>query len=361
MTGWPANIVEYFQLLCTTQFMNHIRPQNLSFADIRRADWGNTPETPFDQARTADVRSISAGLANSSSPISVSISATRRANKNRPPSRSMPLRHKFDPAGHMPLFTAPPGTPVTNRRVTPLDVPMPISRQMLYANFGSYYGKNLSLWIDASTSVRTCNLSDVTDASGNVIGWAHAPHHSIAIDPQLGRIAFPSAAPAPSNVHVNYSYGFSAQMGGGPYSRPLDNTADVLLNVPMDYATIQAAIDQAHVEFSGGATSVIIEIGNSEYYRETPSIKLPKASLIQAADAARASAERPLQNPRRSEFQCGAQWPDDSRRRRHRTGSQRRQSPHRFDDFHCTLAPLPVPVEARPLTSKLWNWVLLGR
>jgi hypothetical protein len=295
VTGWPANVVEYFQILSTTQFMNHIRPQNLSMADVRCADWG-LPETPFDtKARTADVRSISRGLGKFNIP-NIGIYLWRllaEPLENSPAFQVDGRRYKFDALGRdTPLFTLPPGTPVTGRRVTPLDVPMPISRRMLYAQLTAYYGQNLSLWIDNPSAGSTpvpvcaCNLSDVTDSSGNVIGWAHAPQNSIAIDPQLGRIAFPAAMPPPSAVHVNYCYGFSAQMGGGAYSRPLDDTADVLIHVPSDYPTIQAAIDQAAFEFSGGAASVIVEIDNSEYYIETPAVTLPAGSslTIQAAD-----------------------------------------------------------------------------
>src|SRR4051794_14553175 len=29
VTGWPARVVEYFELLATTQYINHLRPQNV--------------------------------------------------------------------------------------------------------------------------------------------------------------------------------------------------------------------------------------------------------------------------------------------------------------------------------------------
>ena len=32
VTGWNASVVEFFQLLATTQYMNHLRPENLSMA-----------------------------------------------------------------------------------------------------------------------------------------------------------------------------------------------------------------------------------------------------------------------------------------------------------------------------------------
>lgn len=372
VTGWPANIVEYFQLLCTTQFMNHIRPQNLSMADVRRADWG-MPETPFDtKARTADVRSISAGLGKFNIP-NIGIYLWRllaEPMKNSPAFQVDSFRYKFDALGRdTELFTAPPGTPVTGRRVTPLDVPMPISRYMLAAKFSSYYGQNLSLWLDppagsTGVPVRACNLSDVTDASGNVIGWAHAPQHSIAIDPQLGRIAFPSAAPPPINVHVNYAYGFSAQMGGGPYSRPLDDTADVLINVPVDYPTIQAAIDQADFEFSGGATSVIIEIANNEYYRETPAITLPGgASLtIQAADTMRPvlllSGDLDIRGDLNSSMELNGLLIAGGAVTAPAMNGADPNLLTTLTISHCTLAPLPVLVGSPPAHLEIVEPVL---
>jgi hypothetical protein len=59
VTGWSSNVVEYFQLLATTQYMNHLRPQNLSISGLK--DWEKMEyvNTPFDKlARTADVRRI---------------------------------------------------------------------------------------------------------------------------------------------------------------------------------------------------------------------------------------------------------------------------------------------------------------
>lgn len=44
------------------------------------------------------------------------------------------------------------------------------------------------------------------------------PTVRVAVDPALGRLAFPSYV-APEDVRVSYSYGFSADTGGGPYER----------------------------------------------------------------------------------------------------------------------------------------------
>ena len=59
VTGWNANVVEYFQLLATTQYMNHIRLENESIAEIRDSEPLEFVSTPFDKlAHTADVRRI---------------------------------------------------------------------------------------------------------------------------------------------------------------------------------------------------------------------------------------------------------------------------------------------------------------
>ena len=59
ITGWSANVVEYFQLLSTTQYMNHLRPENLSMTGLRDWELLEYVNTPFDKTpRTIDVRRI---------------------------------------------------------------------------------------------------------------------------------------------------------------------------------------------------------------------------------------------------------------------------------------------------------------
>ena len=64
ITGWNARVVEFFQLLGTTQYLNHLRPENLRTPDLRNASALELFDTPFDSAaHTADIRHISnAGL-----------------------------------------------------------------------------------------------------------------------------------------------------------------------------------------------------------------------------------------------------------------------------------------------------------
>jgi hypothetical protein len=59
VTGRNANVGEYFQLLATTQYMNHLRPANLSVAGLKNWKLLEYANTPFDtMAHTVDVRRI---------------------------------------------------------------------------------------------------------------------------------------------------------------------------------------------------------------------------------------------------------------------------------------------------------------
>jgi hypothetical protein len=292
VTQWDANVVEFFQVLAITQFMNHIRPGNLSMADIRNAD-DRLLNTPFDTyARTAEMRNIETGLGKYNIP-NIGIFLWRLGQQQMENSPAYPVdarRFCFDPLGRdIPLFTLPVTETAATPRATPLNVAMPISRRMLFDDLKgprNYYGPGLSIFVDygqgpppAGFPVCACNLSDVKDSGGNVIGWAHKPQDCIGIDPQLGRIAFPQNQPPPASVHVTYCYGFSSEIGGGPYNRPFDTPADV--EVPRDAATIQAGLNLAVGMLSASKTSVVVEVTNNEYYIETPTVNIPAKASVQ--------------------------------------------------------------------------------
>ena len=106
------------------------------------------------------------------------------------------------------------------------------------------------------------------DLSGHAV-WAHSSSDKIAIDPLLGRIAFPITSPPsiPDTVRVTYQYGFSADMGGGEYDR--EHTfvgAGAKITVPDDEPTIQKALSQ--IEKNGG----VVEINENDLLFETPHI-----------------------------------------------------------------------------------------
>ena len=59
VTGWSARVVEFFQQLGTTQYMNHVRPDHWYTPNLRQAQALEYLHTPFDQAaHTVEVRRI---------------------------------------------------------------------------------------------------------------------------------------------------------------------------------------------------------------------------------------------------------------------------------------------------------------
>jgi hypothetical protein len=300
VTGWDANVVEYFLQLATTQYMNHVRPGNLTFVDVRNAEQ-RLLNTPFDpNARTADVRNIASGRGKYNLP-NIGIFLWRIPSnpmEGTPALRLDDRRYFFDAIGRdTPLFTFPATENQPSQRATPLNVAIPISRRMLNANLDAYYGPGKSILLEytlpgsplPSLEVTACNLSDVKDSGGNVIGWAHQPQDTIGVDPELGRIAFPANQTAPTSVRVTYYYGFSANIGGGQYSRVLDSSQDVSIRVPDQFPTIQAALNSAVTQLVHPNVTAVIEIQNSDYYLETPSVTIPSGTSIElrAKDGAR--------------------------------------------------------------------------
>ena len=61
-TQWNARVVEFFELLGTTQYLNHLRPHNVRTPDLRQTNALELLDTPFDGiGHTADVRRIAVG------------------------------------------------------------------------------------------------------------------------------------------------------------------------------------------------------------------------------------------------------------------------------------------------------------
>ena len=312
VTGWDASVVEYFQLLATTQYMNHLRPGNVSWADLRQWEPLERLNTPFaSTTHTVDVRRIERRRGRYNIP-NIGIFLWRLQSYSLTDSPAYKVddrRYRFDALGKdTPLYNRPETEDQITHLAEPINVPMPISRRVLDRYLDAYYGidKSILLTVDGteitlagssppaissppealSDLISVCDLSDLKDAGGNVVGWAHMPQDKIAVDPMLGRIAFPANPAAPNTVRVTYRYGFSAEMGGGEYGRAGTFTSGLepVIKVPSpEAATIQEALDQ--LAASGG----VVEIETNDYYVETPVITVAagKTLELRAADERR--------------------------------------------------------------------------
>jgi hypothetical protein len=121
--------------------------------------------------------------------------------------------------------------------------------------------------------------------------------NKIGVDVGLGRFAFPSGdePTALTKVEVTYNYGFSADIGGGPYDRrdrpdrlgqsagPRPDTVRFpqalhkLIRVPADQPTIALAIAAWNPLADSQA---VIEIEDSRIYNENLAINIPGGELV---------------------------------------------------------------------------------
>ena len=276
VTGWHARVVEFFQLLATTQYMNHVRPEHHYAPNLRRHELLEQLNTPFDRiAHTADVRRISSQRGKYNIP-NVGIFLWRLhpySLTNSSAFRVDERRYLFSPLGNsMPLFTHPETEVRIEHIADPINVPMPIGRRMLHDHLEDYYGvgKSFLLYMNgnevAHGQIVVCNLSNVSDVPGS--DWTHKPDTKIAIDPVLGRIAFPQDADPPDDVRVTLHYGFSADMGGGEYQRA--DTFDYDLQ-PVQSVSMPSTIQEALNALGGNGA---VEVCDSGRYEETLGINI---------------------------------------------------------------------------------------
>ncbi len=262
VAGWPARAVEYYRLLAWSQSPNHLRLDRGGTADLRNGDALDLLDGPFDTlAHTVDVRRPTGcrtpGRSNIPS-VGLHLWRLRAYPVTRAPAYCLegvsPAAYTFSVLGNdAPLFThprsgpgspsdaswgAPPGShrapghpPVPGSHRSsgappgPLDLPTPLRRKGVEGNLGGWYGeeRSFAIWADgwaghpgdAPLPPEALMVADLTD-------WSYRPPRDrVAVDPVLGRIAFPPRQLPRKGVKVSYRYGFSDDLGGGEYPRTL--------------------------------------------------------------------------------------------------------------------------------------------
>ena len=236
ITGWSAHAVEFFELLQGTQYINHVRPSAQVSASLHDAGALALVNGPFDTfAHSAEVRHIDNGrgrydVAN------VAVFLWRIGAYPLERSTALPVsgqagRYRFSPIGiDQPLFNYQRAVPDANARTGPEDVPAPLSRLALHAELAQldtpgavppasgYFDAAvpvLTVWIDgAAVPVSELSICDLTDETRRAPSGA-----TVAVDPELGRLALATGAATPNTLEVSWAYGFPADIGGGPYDR----------------------------------------------------------------------------------------------------------------------------------------------
>lgn len=283
ITGWDAAAVEFFQRLGVTQYLNHIRVETPGHGfsanpdrpfdqpgtvNLRRVDRIERIRTPFDPlSHTADVRRIASRCGRYNIP-NLGIFLWRVGSRqltDSPAFRVDARRYLFNPLGtNTQLYCAAARAADVTKLAGPLDVPIPITRRNLRGALAGLYGPGLSLSVQvgdqvlAADAVEACDLSDLESSPGTGL-WAHMGQTKVAIDPVLGRIAFP--ADVTDRVRVSYCYGVLSDIGGGEYDRRVRMGASPspIRKVPGDRPGVVQALD----DLDGAGT---VEITGSGLY-----------------------------------------------------------------------------------------------
>ena len=295
VTRWDARAVEFFQLIATTQYVNHVRPDHRAWPSLHRWEPLEQVGTAFEALpRTIDVRRIASGHGRYNIPNIGLFLWPHRAQAIRGSTavRIDDQRFVFSPLG---IDTAivgggDPDAPLGERPTTPLDVAVPLTRRGLQAHLSTFYGAGRTLHVNvdgADVDHADIMVANLGDTGGT---WAHMPPAgTYAIDPLLGRIALPSPVTAGKSVRVTLTEAVAADLGGGDYDRgdtfDLKTPAAQIVRVQAA-ARLQDAIDLLP---DGG----IVEIADSARYVEALSIVLnPSAHLeIRAVSGARPTIE----------------------------------------------------------------------
>jgi hypothetical protein len=335
-TGWCARSVEFARLAASTQHVAHTRPDSGRTVDVRQLQAAAEIDGPLDTlAHTLDVDNSEQGRYHLDR---IGLFLCRL--------RSYPIRRSFacpiegnsgcftfDPLGRdILLFNQPRPVVHISQRAEAFNLPLPIGRADLAADLqehrarygqirkgdqptnSRYYGPDGSLYIELPGGRPPVKPSAVV--SMDLSQWPAVlslPTRAVvAVDVELGRIAFVdqkhlpdqvdidveqctiSLRNWPSYVIVNYNYGFSSEVGGGPYGRrswldePAPEPHHIYVAKGSDVDTLQAAFarwDEYCQACAGGKKPIgrVTILDNGLYEGRGLNVYLPRGAQLTIA------------------------------------------------------------------------------
>lgn len=327
VTGWGAHAVEFFELLGWTECVrNHLRLHSRHGAELRSLERADAVHGPFDGfSHMVDVRPISPinGWHNIKN-IGFFVWRLRSYEAEAVDARRLgppgDFRYFFSPLGNSaPLFTRWRREGDEAGLATELHVPGPIRPASFFEDLREHQALPLPLGF-----TRFYGLFDVLSGSGlpqapasslmvikrsgatrtavapehvrcmNLSNWQQPTGNLVGIDVARGRIALGPLINA-DFLEVYYHYGFSADLGGGPYRRRAwlvdRKLANLVLSVDKSGATgTFTTIGAALTEWSNqGKPNAVISIRDNRTYEESLSIEPADERwlVIEAADEGR--------------------------------------------------------------------------
>ncbi|WP_210586484.1 hypothetical protein [Streptomyces sp. GESEQ-35] len=230
ITGWPARAVELSRLVA------HHQPVKL-YGGTERATRGrlvdlrNSSELALAggaftaTARTVDVRSANSRYRQGGwTPAGVGLFVWRLKAYSLTSSPAYCIDrarnlYTFSILGNdSPLVTKPVPEPSPTHIAAVDNVPAFITRRMLHDRLADYYGPGKSFVIRRDGEDKPVPPQDIVVA--DLSEWRYRPKRGqVAVDPELGRIAFGARSAPRQGVWVDHHYAFGADMGGGEYDR----------------------------------------------------------------------------------------------------------------------------------------------
>ncbi|MGW2720114.1 hypothetical protein [Streptomyces sp. NPDC001492] len=225
---YPARAVELSRLVAHNQSVKLYRDTGRGrLLDLRDGSALALQGGPFDTtARTVDVRRAnSARKQGGWSPAGVALFVWRLKAYSLTSSPAYCIDrarnlYTFSILGNdSPLVTKPVPEPSPTHIATADNVPAFITRRLLHDRLLDYYGPGKSFVIRRDGEDKPVPPSDIVVA--DLSDWRYRPKRGqIAVDPELGRIAFGSRSAPRQGVWVDHHYAYGADMGGGEYERP---------------------------------------------------------------------------------------------------------------------------------------------
>lgn len=369
VSRWPARVVEFFQLLATTQYLDHLRP-GVTSVNLRDVERLQLLDTPFDRlAHTGEMRRIASNRGKYNIPhVGIFLWRLQPYPIDRAPAKGANGLYHISTLGcDMPLFHQP----VTEAEITHLaeeiNVPGRIRPRALQNDLRGYRDRfsllpsvdrpEQSMYYGPDRSLAVYRDGDLVPPLDLVVAdlgaWKRPSAGKVAIDPRRGRLAF-AAGEDPITVEVSYNYGFSADIGSGPYDRQHTMASAgpeiLLIRVAKSSATktLQAARSQWE---AAGKPDCVIRIEDNGVYGGAFDLALPADTqvFIEADDGVRPTwrtvGNTVIEGPKDATFTMNGILVQ---------GALQIKGDLNFNLIHCTLVPGRLLSEdGKPLNAEL--------
>lgn len=318
VAGWPARVVEFYRLLAVTQRINQLQMRRGRSIDVRNVAGLDLLGGAFNRlAQNVDVRRTGSHRdpARSNIPgVGLFVWRLRAYRVSNTPAACIEEAGNgencfaFSVLGNnTPLFTSPRPEAEPTHIAGELNVPCPIRRRALERQIRlngrvtrteaseAYYGDLASVHRgEKSLSIRVPEWAGGVDENGfvpqsaivpvDLRDWGYRPRdNEVAVDPKRGRIIFPEEQAPSGGVWVSYYYGFSADIGGGEYRRPISQPANVEFFREARAGQLRDVLAEWK---TASPKSAVIELTESEIYDDPVEFEIPAQHRLQIRAAA---------------------------------------------------------------------------